>query len=107
MSDEKREEMKEGEKGTSPGSEEKGKEIENLLEMGKFYYVNRKFDEARERFEKVLEIDPDNEEALLNIALIHELHNEPEKAKEVYQTVLKKHPESAAAREKLNRLSGL
>ncbi len=81
--------------------------VETLIELGKFYFVNKKYNEALEQFEKALSIESENEEILLNIALIHEVNNETEKAKEIYQTILKINSENAPAREKLNKLSGL
>lgn len=86
---------------------EKGKTLETILELGKFYYVNRKFSEAMEQFNRALEMDPDNVEILLNIALIHEVNNDAEKAKEIYQKILKKNPDNSSAKEKINKLSGL
>ncbi len=81
--------------------------VETLIELGKFYYVNKKYGEAREQFEKALSIDPENEEILQNIALLHEINNEIEDAKDVYHNILKINPDNSAAREKLNKLSGL
>ncbi len=100
---------KEKKEGGTVGSEEgrNDRTLENLIELGKFYYINKKFDEAMEQFVKALDLDPDNEQVLMSIGLIHEVHNEPEKAKEVYQKILKKNPENSAARDKLNKLSGL
>ncbi len=81
--------------------------VETLIELGKFYFVNKKYNEALDQFEKALSIEPENEEILHNIALIHEVNNETDKAKEIYQTILKINPENIPAREKLNKLSGL
>jgi tetratricopeptide (TPR) repeat protein len=89
-----------------PKSEE-AKKIETILDIAKFYYLNKKYKEALEQFETCLSMDPDNEEILLSIGLIHEVNNEIEKAKDVYQSILKKNPENKPAREKINKLSGL
>lgn len=83
------------------------KKVETIIEIAKFYYLNKKYKEALEQFELCLSLDPDNEEIMLSIALIHEVNNEVEKAKDVYQHILKKNPENKSAREKLNKLSGL
>ncbi|NIS75070.1 MAG: tetratricopeptide repeat protein [Deltaproteobacteria bacterium] len=90
----------------APRSEEE-KKVESIIELAKFYYLNKKYKEALEQFEMCLSLDPDNEEILLSIALIHEVNNEVEDAKEVYHWILKKNPENKSAREKLNKLSGL
>jgi Tfp pilus assembly protein PilF len=90
----------------APRSEEE-KKIDTIIEVAKFYYLNKKYKEALEQFEMCLSLDPDNEEILLSIALIHEVNNEVDIAKDVYQRILKKNPENKSAREKLNKLSGL
>ncbi|MDH3258846.1 MAG: tetratricopeptide repeat protein [Deltaproteobacteria bacterium] len=90
----------------APRSEEE-KKVDTIIEVAKFYYLNKKYKEALEQFEMCLSLDPDNEEILLSIALIHEVNNEVDIAKDVYQRILKKNPENKSAREKLNKLSGL
>ncbi|NIO17065.1 MAG: tetratricopeptide repeat protein [Deltaproteobacteria bacterium] len=83
------------------------KSIETFIDIAKFYFINKKYREALEKFEHCLSIDPGNEEVLLSIGLIHEVNNEIEKAKNVYQAILKKNPDNKAAKEKINKLSGL
>ncbi len=88
-------------------AEKEPENIETFLDMAKFYFINKKYKEALEKFEHCLSIDPGNEEVLLSIGLIHEVNNEIEKAKNVYQAILKKNPDNKAAKEKINKLSGL
>jgi tetratricopeptide (TPR) repeat protein len=83
------------------------KEETNHMEMGKFYFLNNKYDEAVSEFKKVLEINPLNAEAYYNIGLIHESSNKPDEAKEMYFKALSINQDYKIAREKLNKLIGL
>ena len=87
-----------------------GKNTENetaLMEMGKFYFMNNKYDQAVAEFKKVLELNPNNAEAYYNIGLINETSNNTDEAKKMYSKVLSINPDYKTAREKLNRLIGL
>ncbi|MDR3243432.1 MAG: tetratricopeptide repeat protein [Elusimicrobiota bacterium] len=77
------------------------------MEMGKFYFLNNKFDEAIKQFEKVLEINPSNAEAYYNIGLIKESSNAVEEAKAMYMSALKIKQDYKIAQEKLNNLMGI
>lgn len=77
------------------------------MELGKFYFLNNKYDEAISEFEKVLEINAGNAEAYYNMGLIFESCNETDKAKEMYQKALDLKGDYKTARERLNKLIGL
>lgn len=88
--------------------EEKVVSRENqLMDIGKFYFLNNKFEEAVEEFKKVLEINPSNAEAYYNIGLINESSNKLEEAKEMYARALQIREDYKIAREKLNKLIGI
>ena len=55
----------------------------NHMELGKFYFLNNKYDEAVIEFKKVLEYNPGNAQAYYNIGLINEACNKIEEAKEI------------------------
>ncbi len=93
--------------GSEEPKSDEAKRIENIIEVGKFYFINKKYREALEQFESCLSLDPENEEILFCIGLIHEIKNEIEEAKTTYKKILKKNPDNKTAREKLNKLSGL
>ncbi|MDR2860688.1 MAG: tetratricopeptide repeat protein [Elusimicrobiota bacterium] len=88
--------------------EEKVVSRENqLMDIGKFYFLNNKFEEAVAEFKKVLEINPSNAEAYYNIGLINESSNKLEEAKEMYARALQIREDYKIAREKLNKLIGI
>jgi tetratricopeptide (TPR) repeat protein len=79
----------------------------NLIELGKFYFVNNKFDEAIAEFKKVLEVNPSNAEVYYNIGLIKEVSNLPNEAKDMYSKALAIRPDYKIARDRLNKLIGV
>lgn len=105
--DRKNESNTNADEGNEEPKSDEAKKIENIIEVGKFYFINKKYREALEQFESCLSLDPENEEILLSIGLIHEINNEVEEAKNTYKKILKKNPDNKSAKEKLNKLSGL
>ncbi|MDR0977925.1 MAG: tetratricopeptide repeat protein [Endomicrobium sp.] len=79
----------------------------NHMELGKFYFLNNKFDEAVAEFKKVLNVNPANAEAYYNIGLIKEVSNLPDEAKDMYSKALSINPDYKIARERLNKLIGV
>jgi tetratricopeptide (TPR) repeat protein len=79
----------------------------NLIELGKFYFVNNKFDEAIAEFKKILEVNPSNAEVYYNLGLIKEVSNLPTEAKDMYSKALAIRPDYKIARDRLNKLTGV
>jgi tetratricopeptide (TPR) repeat protein len=77
------------------------------MELGKFYFLNNKYDEAVSEFKKVLEINPVNAEAYYNIGLIKESSNLTDEAKEMYSKALSIKPDYKVVRDRLNKLMGI
>jgi tetratricopeptide (TPR) repeat protein len=77
------------------------------IELGKFYFLNDKYDEAVSEFKKVLEINPGNAEAYYNIGLIKESSNQMDKAREMYSKALAIKPDYKIVRVRLNKLIGI
>ncbi|MDR3092735.1 MAG: tetratricopeptide repeat protein [Endomicrobium sp.] len=77
------------------------------IELGKFYFLNNKYDEAVSEFKKVLEINPGNAEAYYNIGLIKESSNLMNEAKEMYSKALAVKPDYKIVRDRLNKLIGI
>ncbi|MDR3281757.1 MAG: tetratricopeptide repeat protein [Endomicrobium sp.] len=77
------------------------------IELGKFYFLNNKYDEAIYEFKKVLEINSRNAEAYYNIGLIKEASNLVEEAKEMYLKALHIDPNYKIVRDKFNKLVGI
>jgi len=83
------------------------KDETDLMEMGKFYFLNSKYDEAIEEFENVLNINPRNAEAYFQIGITKEAKNEIDCAKKMYEKAIKLNPHNKSARERLDKLIGL
>jgi tetratricopeptide (TPR) repeat protein len=79
----------------------------DYVELGKFYFLNNKYDEAVSEFKKVLEINPGNAEAYYNIGLIKESSNQMGEAREMYSKALAVKPDYKIVRARLNRLIGV
>ena len=83
------------------------KEEANHMELGKFYFLNNKYEEAVAEFKKVLDANPSNSEIYYNIGLINESCNKTDEAKEMYSKALSIRGDYKIARERLNKLIGL
>jgi tetratricopeptide (TPR) repeat protein len=79
----------------------------NYMELGKFYFLNDKYNEAVAEFKKVLEINPSNAEAYYNIGLIKESSNLIDEAKEMYAKAVSINSEYKIAKDKLAKLVGV
>ena len=77
------------------------------MELGKFYFLNDKYEEAIAEFKKVLEINPANAEAYYNIGLIKESSNLIDEAKEMYSKALSINSEYKIVKERLDKLIGI
>ncbi|MDR2526518.1 MAG: tetratricopeptide repeat protein [Rickettsiales bacterium] len=77
------------------------------MEMGKFYFINNKFKEAIEMFNKVIKKNPLNAEAYYNIGIIKEHSNDIEGAKAMYLRALYIDKDYKIAKDKFNKLMGL
>ncbi|MFH1540959.1 MAG: tetratricopeptide repeat protein [Elusimicrobiota bacterium] len=83
------------------------KEEIDLIELGKFYFISGKYDEAIEMFEKVVEINPKNSDAYFNMGVVKEANNDFVGAKKMYEKTLEIVSDHKTAREHLNKLIGL
>jgi tetratricopeptide (TPR) repeat protein len=79
----------------------------DLMELGKFYFLNNKYNEAVSVFKKVLEINPRCTEAYYNIGLIKESSNLIDEAKDMYSKALSINPEYKIVIDRLNKLIGV
>jgi tetratricopeptide (TPR) repeat protein len=80
---------------------------QELIEMGKFYLINNKFDEAIIEFKKALEISPGNAEIYYNLGLVYETKNELDMAKKMYEKALSINPEYKIVKQHLDKIVGL
>lgn len=67
--------------------------------MGEFSWISGQFDKAVPRFEKVLEVDPDNVDAAKRLVTVYIQLQKNEKAKSVVETFEKNNPNHEALAE--------
>ncbi len=79
---------------------------EDLLEAGKFSFLNENYDEAIKYFQKILEKDPHSFEGYYNLAIVYEAKNMLEEAKEAFSKTLEINPKYKLAEEHLRKLVG-
>ena len=73
------------------------KRVDVLLIKGYLYYRQGDFDDALTATEKILEIDPAHANAKYNIGAIAIAQGDTSKAVEIWQDIVKKHPDSQTA----------
>ncbi|PIU83250.1 MAG: hypothetical protein COS68_05050 [Elusimicrobia bacterium CG06_land_8_20_14_3_00_38_11] len=83
------------------------KEEIDLIEMGKFYFISGKYDEAIAEFEKVIKINPKNADAYFNVGMVKEAKNDSSGAKKMYEKTLEIIPDHKTAKKHLDKLVGL
>ncbi len=83
------------------------KEEIDLIEMGKFYFISGKYDEAIEEFEKVIKINPKNADAYFNMGMVKEANNDSSGAKKMYEKTLEIIPDHKTAKKHFDKLVGL
>jgi Tfp pilus assembly protein PilF len=77
------------------------------LEVGMFYFLNNKFDQAIVEFEKTIAMNPKNAEAYYNLGLIYQTKNNKEMAIEMFKKALTFKPDHKLSRDHLSKLKGL
>lgn len=80
------------------------KDAEKLVELGKFYYLNQKYDQAVEEYRKAVDMDPRNADARYNLGIALETINDLEGAREAFEQVLEIDPDYKGAQEHYDRL---
>lgn len=80
---------------------------QELLELGNFYFLNSKFEEAEIEFYKVLEINPKSWQAYCSLGLIYEERKDLIKAKQMYDKTLELNKENKVAKEHISKITGM
>jgi Flp pilus assembly protein TadD len=78
----------------------------DLLELGKFYFLNNKFQKAIEIFKRLLKEEKTNYDAMYNLGLSYEALNDVDSAKIFYKQALDIKADHKRAKEHLQRLIG-
>lgn len=82
----------------------KEKKIEGLIELGKFYFVNERYDEAIEKLKKAVKIDKKNAEIYYSLGIVYESKNLFKKADQMYTKALELNPDHELAKKHLEEL---
>lgn len=80
--------------------------VQDLIEMGEFYFVNQKWDNAILVLNKAKKIEPNNPDVYYNLGIVYEMKNQLEDAKQMFEKVLKIKPDHEGAQKHLNKLVG-
>ncbi|MFA3783149.1 tetratricopeptide repeat protein [Melioribacteraceae bacterium 4301-Me] len=73
------------------------KRIDILLTLSFLYYNQGNFDKAEQATQKILAIDKNQQEANFNLGVIAEAKQETQRAKEIFENVIKKFPNTDVA----------
>lgn len=87
----------------SPQTQKK-KEVETIIEVGKFYFLNQKFDEAIAEYKKAIALDPKCIDAFYNLGITLEAISDQDAARDVFAKVLELDPANKGAQEHYDRL---
>ncbi|MDD5686269.1 MAG: tetratricopeptide repeat protein [Elusimicrobia bacterium] len=79
----------------------------DLIEMGKFYFLSEKYDEAISEFEKVIKINPKSADAYFNMGIVKEAKNDIDGAKKMFEKTLEIKPDHKTAKKHLDKLVGI
>lgn len=77
---------------------------EDKMELGKFYFINKKFELAKSFFLEILEKDETNYDAIYNLALCYEALNDLDNATLYYKRVLSIKEDHKLAKEHLSKI---
>ncbi len=80
--------------------------VEKLIELGKFYFLNEKYDEAITKFKEAAKIDENNAEIYYNLGIVYESKNLPEEASQMYTKALELNPNHRLASKHLGKIVG-
>lgn len=76
------------------------------LELGKFYFLNQKYDEAIREFEQAIKEASGKSEAYYNLGLVYETRGQFDQAREAFHHALEIDPGHKPSEEHLAKLVG-
>jgi Flp pilus assembly protein TadD len=77
---------------------------EALNNLGILYLRTQRRDQAVASFEESIRVAPDFDQSYLNLARVYAIEDHPDKARDVLQELLKRHPDHAVAKRALSEL---
>ena len=79
---------------------------EDLLELGKFYFLNERYEEAIKVLQKAQKLNSSSADIYYNLGLVYEAKNSLHEARSMYLKAVEVDPHLALAQEHLDRLVG-
>jgi len=79
---------------------------QDLIELGKFYFLNEKYAEAIEEFQKAMCLNRANPEVYYNLGIVYEAKNMKQEAKEMFTKALQLDENHKLAQQHLDKLVG-
>jgi Flp pilus assembly protein TadD len=79
---------------------------EELVELAKFYFLNKNFEESVEKYEEALRLEPKDARIYYNLGIVYETMNVCDKAKQNFRLALELDETLTAAKEHLDKLVG-
>lgn len=79
----------------------------DILEPGKFYLINNRYDEALKFFLEIQKKLPNNPEVYYHLGLIYEAKNDLQKAKEMFLKTIEISPQHKLAKKHLDKILGI
>jgi tetratricopeptide (TPR) repeat protein len=83
---------------------QKKKNIDTIIEVGKFYFLNQKFDEAVAEYNKAIALDPKCLDAYYNLGITLEAISDQDGARDAFAKVIELDPANKGALEHYDRL---
>jgi len=80
---------------------------DDVLEPGKFYLINNRYEEALQFFLDMQKKMPNNPEVYYHLGLIYEAKNEIQKAKEMFLKTIELAPNHSFAKKHLEKILGI
>ena len=82
------------------------KKVEELVELAKFYFLNKNYEEAIKKYEEALKLEPKDARIYYNLGIVYETMNIVDKAKQNFRLALQLDENLSAAKEHLDKLIG-
>ena len=84
----------------------KKKNPEELAELAKFYFLNKKFEKSVEKYKEAIKLNPDDPHLHYNLGIVYESMNILDLAKKSFRKALNLDENFTSAKEHLEKLVG-
>jgi tetratricopeptide (TPR) repeat protein len=83
------------------------KKVTELIELGKFYFLNQCYEQAIEKYTEALDLTPNDPDIYYNLGIVYESINRLDEAREMFEKAVDMKGDFEAAREHLDRIVGI